>query len=124
MPSLTLDNNQAKYQIKSYQPGEIKINDTLLHNSVIITPEHIIPDWQPQSIADLTAECLKPLIELKPDIVLIGTGGKMEILKAEIYGELVNLEIGIEFMDTSAACRTYNALTSENRNVAAALLIK
>lgn len=123
MTSLTLDNNQAKFQIRSYQPGELKINDTIYTQSVIVTPGKLITDWAPQSVQELSAESWADAIQLKPDIVLIGTGSTMVLLSSEIFGELINLGIGVEFMDTSAACRTYNALTSENRDVLAALLI-
>lgn len=124
MTSLTLDNNQAKFQIRSYQPGELKINDTIYTQSVIVSPTQLISDWQPQSIESLSAQSLARLVDLKPDIVLIGTGEKMVLIKPDIYGELINRGIGVEVMDTSAACRTFNALTSENRDVVAALVIR
>tara|TARA_R110000868_G_scaffold315295_4_gene576211 strand:+ start:170 stop:544 length:375 start_codon:yes stop_codon:yes gene_type:complete len=124
MPSLTLDDNNALYQIRAYQPGEIKINDKTLCSSIIITPTRLIEGWPPQDITSLTAESLSIITDLRPDILLIGTGASMVLLPADIYGALINLGIGVEFMDTSAACRTYNALSAENRNVAAALLIK
>src|SRR3990167_2689274 len=124
MPSLTLDDNNAQYQIRSYQPGTITVNDKTLSKSIIITPTALIEDWAPQTIQDLTAESLNRIVEIRPDILLIGTGETMTFLSPEIYGELINLGIGVEFMDTSAACRTYNALSAENRNVAAALLIR
>jgi uncharacterized protein len=124
MPSLILDENSAVYQIRAYQPGIIKINDKTLITSLIITPTHLFEDWQPQTIEELTCESLAKIVELRPDILLIGTGGTMALISAEIYGPLINLGIGVEFMDTSAACRTYNALSAENRNVAAALIIR
>lgn len=124
MPGLILDNNQARYQIRSYQPGEIKINKQILTSSVIVTPDKLIENWQPQTSDELSAESFNILIELKPDIVIIGTGSEIVFLEPELYGELINLGIGVEFMDTRSACRTYNALSSENRDVAAALVIR
>ncbi|HTM64547.1 MAG TPA: Mth938-like domain-containing protein [Gammaproteobacteria bacterium] len=124
MPSLTLDDNSALYQIRAYQPGGITVNDKTLSSSIIITPTKLIETWAPQSISELTAESLSVIIEIRPDILLIGTGAVISIIPPEIYGSLINLGIGVEWMDTSAACRTYNALSAENRNVAAALLIK
>lgn len=124
MPSLTLDDNSAQYQIRAYQPGSITVNDKTLSRSIIITPTMLIEDWAPQTIQELTAESLARIEEIRPDILLVGTGSSIVFLPAEIYGDLVNLGIGVEFMDTSAACRTYNALSAENRNVAAALIIR
>ncbi len=124
MPSLTIDDNNALYQIRAYQPGAITVNDKTLSTSIIITPTRLIEGWEPETVEALTADTLNAIIELRPDILLIGTGATMVLLSAEIYGPLINLGIGVEFMDTSAACRTYNALSAENRNVAAALLIR
>lgn len=124
MPGLTLDNNEARYQIRSYQPGELKINKQVLTTSAIVTPVKLIENWQPQTCDELSAEHFTVLAELKPDVVIIGTGAEMVFLPADLYGALINQGIGVEFMDTRSACRTYNALSSENRDVAAALIIR
>jgi uncharacterized protein len=124
MASLDLDENQSAYQIRAFKPGTIQINDKILDRSVIITPSQLIENWQPQNVQELTAESLAPVASLKPDILLIGTGSTMVLIAVEIYGALINQGIGVEIMDTSAACRTFNALSAENRNVAAALLIR
>lgn len=119
--SLTLDENQANYQIRSYQPGQIQINDRIYTNSIIIAPNKLIDNWRPQTIDELHQEDLNIIIEMHPVILLIGTGSTLQFPKIETYGELINLGIGVEIMDTRAACRTYNVLTSEDRNVIAAL---
>lgn len=124
MAQLDLDQNNANYQIRGYQPGLMQINEQMLTHSLIVTPSQLIENWAPQTIDALTAEHLKIIMELKPDILLIGTGSKHVLLKTDIYGELVNQGIGVEVMSTSAACRTFNALASEDRNVAATLIIK
>jgi uncharacterized protein len=124
MAHLDLDENRALYQIRSYTPGSIKVNDKILTESIIITPTMLIENWQPRTIEELTADLLTPIIALKPTILLIGTGSSLVLIDAAMYGELINQGIGVELMDTSAACRTYNALSAENRNVAAALIIQ
>lgn len=124
MTTLDLDSNQAKYQIRSFVPGRIQVNDTILTSSAIVSPDTLIEDWAPQTITELTAANLELIPTLNPDILLIGTGSHLILIKAEIYGALINQGIGVEIMDTSAACRTFNALTAENRRVVAALIIK
>lgn len=124
MATLDLDENQAGYQVRAYTPGTLKINEKVLHHSVIIAPEELIEDFAPQCAAELTAASLAPILGSKPDVLLIGTGEKHIFIPANIYGELINQGIGVEVMDTSAACRTYNALTSEARRVMAVLIIK
>jgi uncharacterized protein len=124
MTPLNLDENQATYQIRAFKPGTIQINDKMLTQSLIISADQLIENWAPQTISELSAAALAQIPALKPDILLIGTGTTHVLIPVEIYGELINQGIGVEIMDTSAACRTFNALTAENRNVVAALIIK
>lgn len=121
--SLTLDENNATYQIRSYQPGRIQINDRLFHTSVIIAPEKLIEFWRPQKISDLLVSDFSIILTLRPAILLLGTGEKLQFPPISMYGELVNQGIGVEVMDTHAACCTYNALSAEGRDIVAALII-
>ena len=123
MTTFNLDENHANYQIQAFQPGKIKINDKIFTHSVIITPDRLIENWSPQQVSDLTAQAFTAIISLAPDILLIGTGSMLVFISPDIYGDLINHGMGIEVMNTSAACRTFNALASENRKVAAALII-
>lgn len=124
MPTLDLDENNAAYQIRSFKPGALQVNGKTLTQSAIVTPTQLIENWAPQTVEELTANALSLITELKPDILLIGTGSALVFIPVELYGELINRGIGVEVMDSSAACRTYNALSSENRRVAAAIIIK
>jgi uncharacterized protein len=122
--SLTLDDNQAAYQIRAYKPGFIKVNEVTYTQSLIVSPQQIITDWKPQSMTELSVDDLKKIIPLAPTLLLIGTGATLSFPAVELYGELINQGIGVEIMDTSAACRSYNALSAENRKVVAALIIR
>src|SRR5579862_3027550 len=106
---LDLDENHANYQIKAYKQGNIQINETTYTHSIIISPERLIEHWRPQSIAELTQNDLAIIIDLSPAILLIGTGSTLVFPDLAVYGDLINEGIGIEVMDTSAACRTYIA---------------
>ncbi|EKD55485.1 MAG: hypothetical protein ACD_60C00005G0012 [uncultured bacterium] len=120
---LTRDENKAHYQIHAYQPGSIQLNDITYKKSMIVTPAKLIECWPPQYFKELAREHFDMIGELRPAILLIGTGKTLQFPDITLYGRLINEGIGIEIMDTAAACRTYNALTAENRNVAAALII-
>lgn len=124
MTTLNLDENHAIYQIRGFKPGTIQINDSIFTHSLIVSPNHLIDNWPPQSTNELTPESFTIITTLKPTILLIGTGSKLVFISVALYGELINQGIGVEIMDTSAACRTFNALSAENRNVVAALLLK
>lgn len=119
-----LDNNIGKYQINAYQPGQVIINKQIYTNSIIITPEQIITNWAPQSFAEITADNLKIILDKVPQIVIIGTGEQQHFLDQELLLPFLQQRIGIEIMNTDAACRTYNVLMSEGRNVVAALVLK
>jgi uncharacterized protein len=124
MTTLNLDENNAAYQIRAYQPGLIQINDATFTNSIILSPTQLIEYWQPQSATELSADSFTLILDMKPDVLLIGTGSQLVFLPVDLYGELINQGIGVELMDTRAACRTFSALSAENRNVVAALIIK
>lgn len=124
MGSLDIDENKSQFLIRAYQPGTLKINDKTFNQSLIITPSKLIENWSPQMVTEITTHSFDLIMELKPDILLIGTGAKQVFIASELYGSLINQGIGVEIMSTQAACRTFNALSSENRNVAAALIIR
>lgn len=124
MTTFTLDNNRANYQIRAFKLGQIHINEHIFTHNLIISPQQLLENWAPQQVAEITHEHLLPAIALKPTILLIGTGASQHFLPLDIYGNFLNQGIGIEIMDTAAACRTYNVLTAEDRAVVAALLLR
>lgn len=109
--------------IRAYAPGRITINETPLTKSFIVAADHLIEDWPPQRFEDLDAGHLKPALALEPEILIIGTGKQQRFLAGALMAELSRGGIGVEVMDTAAACRTYNVLLSEDRKVVAALLM-
>jgi len=110
-------------QIRSYQQGNIQVNDKTYDQSIIVAPKMPVKLWPPQVYAELNVEHLSYFAEFKPQIVLFGMGRKMLFPGPEIRLAIQKMRLGVEFMDTAAACRTYNILLAENRNVVAALLI-
>lgn len=121
---ITLDPIHGKFYIKSYTPGQIQINEQVFQHSVILSPTELIENWPPQTSAELSVEHLETILALKPTVVILGTGSKLQFPKENILDVFTKLHIGIEVMDTNAACRTYNVLMSEARNVVAGLLIR
>ncbi len=91
--------------------------------SLILTGRQVITDWQPQQLTELTAAHLEVVLSLDPELVLLGTGARQQFPAMEILSRLHRAQIGVEVMDTPAACRTFNILVAEGRHVAAALLM-
>ena len=109
--------------IRGYGPGQLRVGERTHTSSVILTATTIIEDWRPASVQDLTAADLEPVLGLAPEVVLLGTGPHQQFPDSAILRILYEQRIGVEIMDTSAACRTFNVLVSEGRSVAAALII-
>lgn len=115
--------SQAKIQIQSYFNHCLKINGREYAKNLIVLPDRVIENWAVQNIAALTIEDCKALIRLENRILLVGTGEKLIFPKPEILKWFREQRVGVEWMNTAAACRTFQVLTSENRQVAAALMV-
>jgi len=109
--------------VTGYGEGWVEVNSVRYEHSLIVLPNLLMPDWQVSDFDSLTEESFIGLLELKPEVVLLGTGEKHRFLHPRISRELTAANISLESMDTAAACRTYNILMAEGRHVAAALLI-
>ena len=94
-----------------------------IHHSMVMTTNELLADWPPAKIEELTLVHLEPVLALKPEILLLGTGKRLVFPSAEIMSHINSLGIGVEVMDTGAACRTFNILSAEDRHVAAALFM-
>jgi len=110
--------------IKSYSPGDIQINDTHYKNSLIIASDKLIENWPPQTITEFQPHYLDAIIQLHPEIVLLGTGEKQHFVDNRLLLPLINNHIGFEIMHTAAACRTFNLLAGEGRRVVAGLMMR
>lgn len=120
---LTQDHNLNNLLIRSYKPGQIRINADSFENSLIVSPERVSPNWAPQSFDALTEADLQGLLELPAELILLGTGSKHHMLGAKQRGLFLAAGIGLEVMSTHAACKTYNVLMAEGRQAIAALII-
>ena len=109
--------------ISAYAAGQITVNEEVIRSSVIVTRDRIISDWLPDAFGQLEPRHVARLNELQPEIIVLGTGARLRFLGAEFTAGFLSRGIGVEIMDTHAACRTYNILLSEDRRVVAALLM-
>ncbi len=119
----SLDVDRSVNTIFAYAKGHIVINDKKVNRSVVITPERLVTDWPPQRFVDLEAGHFEWIVKLEPEIVLLGTGSHQHFPRTQLVSPLIERGLGVEVMDTAAACRTYNIIVAEGRRVAAALLM-
>ena len=119
---LNLENSKADYQIRNYRPGCITINDQQYTSPILIMPSYLSA-WNINDITQVTENDLLQLLELKPELILLGTGEQAKFLDLALSSVITKHKIGLEIMTSAAACRTYTILIAEQRNVLAALII-
>ncbi len=118
------DHNNARYRITGYEEDGIKINGRLFSQSLILSPMELVDQWEPQSFSELKAEHLDELYALKPDVLILASGKTQIFPDKEVLQRLAKEQIGFEIMSTQSACRTFNIIMSEDRNVVVAFFMK
>lgn len=114
----------GSYVIKGYDEGKVVVNNSEFKRSLIIMPDSLHVDWEPQTLNELDNAHLEFISELRPEIVIFGTGPQQQFPNVQMQAFFLRQSIGIEFMSTAAACRTYNILMSEGRNVVCVLFLR
>lgn len=108
--------------IKRYSAEGIQINDTLITDVCLVGPSLLeIAPAIPTFSRLRTLAALEQWLTPAPDILIVGTGQRMRLLPPELYAGLMSRGIGVEAMDTFAACRCFNVLVAEQRNLLALL---
>jgi uncharacterized protein len=103
--------------------GYVRLGVVEYRENVVVTPEQIVTGWAPGGFGALGAQDFDGLATLAPEVVLLGTGTAIRFPHPRLTRALTDAGIGVEVMDTPAACRTFNILAAEGRRVAAAILI-
>jgi uncharacterized protein len=104
--------------------GWIRINADEHRASLILTPDAVIAGWANAGFDALGEADFAALLAHSPEIVLLGTGPTQRFPHPRLLRALHEARVGVEAMDTRAACRTYNILTGEGRRVVAALVVE
>lgn len=110
-------------QFTGYGAGYVMVNQQRYQRSIVVTPNALHEQWNVNGIAAIDAEAMRFLLTLKPEILLLGSGPKLEFPRPAALREFAQAQIGVETMDTPAACRTFNILMAEGRNVVAAIIV-
>ncbi|MGB0712729.1 MAG: Mth938-like domain-containing protein [Gammaproteobacteria bacterium] len=121
---LTLEqNNPNANVVRAYEPGKLIVGLNTFTRSFILSPGEIVDRWPPGSMDELTMDHVRMISALDADVLLIGTGSRQVFPRPDLMRDILAAGLTIEFMDTAAACRTYNILYSEDRQVAAGLMM-
>jgi uncharacterized protein len=108
--------------ITRHEPGFVWVGATAYSHAIVLPWQGAVTDWHARSWADLSAEHFERIAALSPEVVIFGSGHRLRFPPPAHLRALIERRIGVETMDTAAACRTYNVLVSERRSVVAALL--
>ena len=106
-----------------YAPDCVRLGVVEYRDNILVTPERVVLGWAAGGFDALTEADFAPLVDLKPEVVLLGTGERLRFPHPRLTRALTDAGIGVEVMDTAAACRTFNILAAEGRRVAAAILV-
>jgi len=103
--------------------GYVRLGIVEYNDNILVTPEKIVTGWAAGGFDALAPEDFTAIAALEPEVVLLGTGTTMRFPHPRLTRALTDARIGLEVMDTPAACRTFNILAAEGRKVAAAILL-
>ena len=92
--------------------------------SVLVPWRGEVKAWAPAAVEQLSAEHFEQVLALRPELVIFGSGPRIRFISPALIRSLIERGIGVETMDTAAACRTYNVLVAEGRSAVAALLVE
>ncbi|MCD2515915.1 Mth938-like domain-containing protein [Massilia sp. G4R7] len=117
------DNNEKYQTVTGYDAGGVEINAQRFNFSLIVMPEVAPRPWPVTRFEDLSAAHFEQIAADKPDVVVLGTGARQRFVHPKLVASLSAMHVGVESMDSQAACRTYNVLMGEGRKVTLALII-
>jgi uncharacterized protein len=106
----------------AHDVDHVMVNDERFDTSIVVRAGEVRSDWQVAGFDALSEADFAWFLALRPDVLLFGTGARQRFAHPRLYRALTDAGIAVEFMDTPAACRTYNILVAEDRHVVAAIL--
>jgi uncharacterized protein len=109
--------------VSRLEAGRIWVHQTPFESSVLVPWHGAVQPWPVDAVTALLASHFEQVLGLKPELVIFGSGPTMRFVSPQLYRALIEHRIGMETMDTAAACRTFNVLANEGRKVVAALLL-
>lgn len=113
--------------VTAYGDGWVAVNGQRHEASLVLGASSGLHNWDVSCFEDLSAAHFDRLVEggePLPELVIFGSGRRLRFVRPAVLKSLIDRRIGVETMDTAAACRTFNILAGEGRRVLAALLIE
>jgi uncharacterized protein len=118
------DRSEGVNTITRHEPSSIWVGPVSFGRSLLVPWQGEVQAWAPERIEQLQAAHFEQVLALRPELVIFGSGRRHRFIAPALVRCLIEQRIGVEMMDTAAACRTYNILAGEGRAVLAALLLE
>lgn len=120
---LSLDRPGDYLFVRRVTERAVTVVDRELTASFLLSPQRAVEQWPVTSAQALDDQHVQSVLELKPEVVLLGTGTRQQFPPPAFMAGFLRKGIGIEVMDNAAAARTYDLLASEGRRVVAAFIL-
>ncbi|HUH30673.1 MAG TPA: Mth938-like domain-containing protein [Rhodanobacter sp.] len=120
---LTLDRPEGYLFVRHVDAHRVTLVDHDLTHSFLLAPDRAIENWPVDNAAMLDESHVAAVLELQPELVLLGTGEHQVFPAAAFMAGFLRQGVGVEVMDNAAAARTYNLLASESRHVVAGFIL-
>lgn len=111
------------FALRAADGHSARVNDRVLRSSFILSPDQLIEAWPPRDSGGLVPDDLEPLLAMRPELILLGTGERQVFPSTAVMAACLTRGIGIEVMANAAAARTFNVLAGESRRVVAGFLL-
>lgn len=112
------------YAVKKYEPGLVKVNNLQFSESCYITQKNYKENWLCPTVSALNIDLMNELLAENPEVIILGTGETQTFPEPIFFAHCAAQGVGLEVMANDAACRTYNVLTTEDRDVVLALIME
>ncbi|MEM7084308.1 MAG: MTH938/NDUFAF3 family protein [Pseudomonadota bacterium] len=116
------DTTNNVHLITGLDDGAIRVDEATITGSLILSADAMTP-WPVNNVGDINSDLWQVALDARPEIILLGTGTELVFPQPSQLESLYARQIGVEVMNTEAACRTYNLLVHEHRKVVAALIL-
>lgn len=110
-------------RVRWVRAGSIAVDAHTFESSFILSPQQLVPGWAPRSVEQLDEPAIQALLDLQPELVLLGTGARQHFPRPAVLAAFLRRQIGVEVMDNAAAARTYDLLAQEGRRVVVGFLL-
>jgi uncharacterized protein len=120
---LNLERPDYNWSLRGADGDHALVNDRVLRASFVVSPDTLLEHWPVTDAATLEVAQLEPILAMRPELVVLGTGERQVFPPAAILAAFLTRGLGIEVMTNAAAARTYSVLAGEGRRVVAGFVI-